>query len=176
MVRVSRTTSLPSDRDERLHMSKAVAMAMAIVAALLIIPACQRKPVMTHSSFVHLPVGGWQRTLPVTFSPQYDDSATNYDITLAIRHANSYAFSNLSLVVDVIAQDSTVNRNSVNLLLADDYGNWTGGGFGALYQHTVPIVAGVSPSQARSVVVWQVMQGCDTLNGIVNMGIIVAPE
>ena len=157
-------------------MNKAVAMALAVVAALLILPACQRQPVLPHAQFVHLPLSGWQRTLPVTFTPQYDDSTLNYDITLAVRHGSSYAFSNLALVVDVIAADSTVSRSSVDLRLADEYGNWTGGGFGPLYQNKVPIAADLSPSQARSVVVWQTMNGCDTLHNVVDLGIIITPK
>ena len=176
MVNDRRTPNLPSDRDERFHMSKAVAVAVTIVAAMLMMPACQRKPVLSHSRFVHLPALGWQRTLPVTFTPQYDDSTRTYDITLAVRHGNNYDFSDLSLVVDVIAADSTVSRSRVDVTLADEYGNWTGGGFGALYQNSVPVIAGVTPSQARNVVVWQTMEGCDTLLGIVNLGIIVSPE
>lgn len=175
MVSDRRTTSLPSDRHGRFHMSKAVAMAVTIVAALLFLPACQRQPVMRHATFVHLPASGWQQSLPVAFSPQYDDSTRHYGITLAVRHSNGYAFSNLSLVVDVIAADSTVNRSRVEMTLADDYGNWTGGGFGSLYQNTVPVVSGVAPTQARSVVVWQAMEGCDTLACVTDLGIIVTP-
>lgn len=151
-------------------------MALAVVAALLILSACQRQPVLPHAQFVHLPLSGWQRTLPVTFTPQYVDSTVNYDITLAVRHGSSYAFSNLALVVDVIAADSTVTRSSVDLHLADEYGNWTGGGFGPLYQNKVLIAAGLYPSQARSVVVWQTMNGCDTLHHITDLGIITTPN
>lgn len=176
MGSVPKTASLVSNRILRFHMNKAVAVVVTIVAALLFLPACQRQPVLPHARFVHLPQSGWQRTLPVTFAPQYDDSTLNYDITLAVRHGNSYAYSNLSLVVDVIAADSTVDRHSVDMALADEYGNWTGGGFGALYQTTVPVVTGVSPSQARNVVVWQAMADCDTLAGVVNLGIITTPK
>ncbi len=160
----------------RYHMSKAVAMAMTIVAAMLILSACQRKPVMAHSRFVHLPSSGWCSSLPVAFTPHYDDSLGNYDVTLAVRHGVNYAFSNLSLVVDVIAADSTVNRNRVSLPLADDYGNWTGGGFGALYQKKVTLAHEITPDQARHVVVWQAMPQCDTLHGVVDVGLIVTPK
>ena len=150
-------------------------MALVIATAMLVMVACGRKPVLTHATFVHLPVDGWQRTLPLSFSPEYDDSASTYSITLAVRHDNSYRYSNLSMVVDVIAADSTVNRQTVNMTLADQYGNWTGGGFGALYQSTVPVVEAVTPDKVRSIVVWQSMAGCDTLRGVVNVGIITVP-
>ena len=164
-----------SSRMLRYMTAQAVAMTVFVAAAVLIMPSCQRKPVMSHARFEHLPASGWQRTLPLTFTPEYDDSTATYDIKLALRHDNSYRYRNLSLVVDLIAADSTVNRQTVDLTLADEYGNWTGGGFGALYQDQTTIAHGIKPASARSVVVWHAMQGCDTLCGLVNVGIIISP-
>ena len=124
-------------------------MALAIAAVLLVMPSCQRQPVMTHSRFVHLPVEGWQRTMPLSFKPQYDD---------------------------IIAADSAVDRHTVNMTLADDYGNWHGGGFGSLYQATAELATAVRPMQARSVIIWQAMNGCDTLSGLDCVGLIVRPD
>ena len=61
------------------------------------------------------------------------------------------------------------------MVLADQYGNWTGGGFGALYQDKVDLLHGIAPDGARAVVVWQTMQGCDTLTGLVNVGLVTSP-
>ena len=71
-------------------MAQAVAMTIVIAAAMLVMGSCDRKPVMAHSAFTHLPNGGWQRTMPLSFRPEYDDSAARYDVTLAVRHDNSY--------------------------------------------------------------------------------------
>lgn len=150
-------------------------MTLVIAAAMLVMGSCQRKPVMAHARFAHLPTDGWQRTLPLTFRPEYDDSAATYDITLAVRYDNSYRYRNLTMAVDVITADSAVNRRTVDMALADEYGNWTGGGFGTLYQSTVPVVEAVTPDEARSIVVWQSMGECDTLRGLVNLGIITTP-
>lgn len=114
--------------------------------------------------------------MPLSFVPQYDDSTASYDITLAVRHAASYHYRNLSLVVDVIDADSTVNRHNVDMMLADQYGNWSGGGFGTLYQASIPIVASVKPSQARSIIIWQSMNGIDTLRGLESLGLITRPN
>lgn len=146
-----------------------------VVAVVLIMVSCQRKPVMAHSRFMHLPSQGWQRTCPLTFAPEYDDSTATYDLVLAIRHDNSYRYRNLSLAVDIIALDSLVDRKMVNLQMADEYGNWVGGGFGTLYQDTVKLTRVIDPNNAKSVVVWQAMRECDTLTGITDIGLIVKP-
>lgn len=113
--------------------------------------------------------------MPLKFNPVYDDSTARNDIALAVRHDNTYRYRNLSLVIDVIAADSTISRQHVDMVLADQYGNWTGGGFGALYQDKVDLLHGIAPDGARAVVVWQTMQGCDTLTGLVNVGLITSP-
>ena len=152
-----------------------VAMMIHIAAVVLIVTSCQERPVLPHSDFKHLPLHGWQRTLPLTFTPEYDDSTARYELVLAVRHDNAYPYRNLSLVVDVIAADSTLNRRTVDMTVADAYGNWTGGGFGALYQDQIVIARDVAPANAASVIVWQAMEGCDTLQGLADMGIIVYP-
>ena len=113
--------------------------------------------------------------MPLSFAPEYVDSTLTYDLSLAVRHSNSYHYRNLSLVVDVIAADTTVNRKVLDISLADEYGSWSSGGFGALYQAVVPLVSDVAPDDAHRVVVWQAMAGCDTLFEVVDVGIIVTP-
>lgn len=114
--------------------------------------------------------------MPLSFSPVYGDSALTYDLTLAVRHSNSYRYRNLSLVVDVIAADTSVDRKILDISLADEYGNWSSGGFGVLYQATVPLVGDVTPAKANKVVVWQAMADCDTLHGLTDVGIIIRPN
>ena len=175
MGRASKIMPQVSDCLMRIN-GKAVAMTVFVAAAMLIITACTRKPVMAHAQFVNMPSHGWQQDLPLAFTPIYDDSTLTCDVMLTIRHDNSYSYRNLSMAVDIIAADSTVRRQHVNMPLADEYGNWTGGGFGALYQASVFIARDLLPTQASRIVVWQTMADCDTLTGLVNMGLTVFPS
>jgi len=148
---------------------------IAVVAIL--VTGCH-KPMPPQSSFVHLPQHGWQQAMPITFDSLCAgiDSTTLVDLSVAIRHDNTYPYRNLALAIDVIACDSSVTRHMVNMALADPYGNWAGGGFGALYQQVQAIAQGIPSSQVRTVVVWQAMQACDTLTGVTDMGITVTPR
>ena len=152
------------------------AMIVFIASAMLIMTSCTRKPVLAHARFVHLPSTGWQHSFPLTFMPQYDDSTLTYDLKLTIRHNNSYSYRNLALAIDILGADSTAHRQQVNLGLADEYGNWTGGGFGALYQVSATIANDISPKQASQVVIWQIMPGNNTLQGIIDLGLTVSPS
>ena len=176
MARVNPITEETGNHRSRYLTAHAVAMTLAIASAMLILSGCERKPMMAHAQFKHLPKSGWQRVMPLSFCPEYDDSTATYDLTLAVRHDNTYRYRNLSLIVDFIATDSTMSRHPVDIALADEYGNWSGGGFGTLYQDEVAVISGISPDEAHSLVVWQAMEGCDTLLGLVNVGIIVNPQ
>lgn len=154
----------------------AVAMTWFIAAVMFIMSSCQRKPVMAHAGYLHLPLSGWLHTSPLTFVPEYDDSTATYELSLAVRHDNSYAYRNLCLTVDIINADSVLRRKTVDMTLADEYGNWKGGGFGSLYQNVVSLERNVGPADACSVVVWQTMAGCDTLYGVTDVGIFAHPS
>ena len=157
-------------------MMHAVAMTLFVAAAMLIMACCVKKPVMAHAHFKHLPAAGWQPMMPLTFKPVYDDSTARYDIALVVRHDNSYRYRNLPLVADVIGAEGARERKTLDLALADEFGNWTGGGFGALYQNKAVLSQGLKPVDARSVVVWLAMPACDTLCGITDVGIITTPQ
>lgn len=155
-----------------------ISVVMTIVvttAVVFMLAGCNHGPVMSQARFVHLPDAGWLHDAPLTFSPEYPDTMATYSLMLAVRHTNSYPYCNLSLVVDMIAADSAVTRRQVDMKLADEYGNWLGGGFGSLYQETIQLVAEVNPDDARSIVVWQAMQGCDTLAGLTDIGLFAKP-
>ena len=175
MARHSRITSRAIDRIKGCRSANAVAMTLFIAAVMFILPCCQQKPVLAHASLVHIPSSGWHRDLPLTFVPEYDDSTLTYSLVMTVRHDNSYRYRNLSLIVDLIAADTVVTRSKVNMVLADEFGNWTGGGFGSLYQDTVTVADVIDPGDACRVIVWQSMEGCDTLRGLVNLGLITKP-
>ena len=120
---------------------------------------------------------GWNSQMPLVFTPAYGDSDKCYDITLVVRHTNQYAYANLSLTVDLLADTALApRRRNVVFSLADSAGNWQGAGFGALYQVKTTIARQVSPRDTRRVAVWQTMADVATVRQIADVGIIVTPS
>lgn len=130
----------------------------------------------SYSEFRTFDNEGWFAAMPVKFSPQMPDSVIrNVNVELAVRHNSSYAYRNLVLVVDMIDKDHRCVRKNVSIDLADEYGSWKGNGFGRLYQVKVDVAQNVSSSSVHSIVVWQAMKGCDKIENIENLGVIVSP-
>lgn len=154
-------------------LSRPVSEVLTLVVVALLLWGCDPSQA-TRGQYVHLPADGWDRSMPVTFEPEYGDSAGAYDIELALRHTMDYGYRNLSLVVDLIGDSARVERYRVNFTLADRYGNWLGTGFGALYQNRVTVARGVSPRCARRLVVWQAMDNCPVLTQVQELGVIVS--
>ena len=145
---------------------------LAWLALLLMCTACAPSAT-TYSHFCDLPSEGWYASTPLYFTPQYDDSVATCVVMVAVRHTAEYEHSNLQLIVDLVGDSTQVTRVPVSFDVADEYGNWMGSGFGSLYQLSRR-VAEVTPSQAKSVVVWHVMP--DSIKNLTNVGIIVTPQ
>lgn len=114
--------------------------------------------------------------MPLKFSPAVVHGEERVcDIEIAVRHTNRYRYSSVNLVVDIVDSAYKVNRRVVTIPVADEYGNWKGSGFGAMYQDKAAVAAGVKLDAVRSIVVWQAMKGCDRITDINNVGIIYSP-
>ena len=152
---------------------------IAIVTILLCALSCLNGCSFGQDSMAHfktLPDDGWNKEMSIKFTPEYADSSLTYDIALAVRHNNDYQYSNLSLAVDLIGSVKNVNRSNIDFELSDGYGNWKGSGFGAIYQSSIVIAQGVTPSQVCSIVVWQAMNNCDVVKNVIDIGVIVTPS
>lgn len=147
----------------------------AILTLMVCLGACAPKH-SSYSTFKTIPAEGWNKTLVLEFTPAFADSAKLYDVSLAIRHTNNYEFSNLNLVVDIIGNNGNITRKTVDFKVADNYGNWLGSGFGALYQCSNVIATGVSPDQMKSIVVWQAMGSHKVVHNVADVGVTVSPS
>lgn len=147
---------------------------IAWVVMALLVCACAPEQ-RSYGEFRPLPAGeGWRRNMPLVFEPQFADSDATYDVTVGIRHTNDYAYRNVSLLVDLMDSAASVrHRKMVNLQVADEYGNWLGTGFGALFQCQTTVATAVSPSEAHRVVVWQVMDDTAAVNNVTDVGILI---
>ncbi|MBR1803361.1 MAG: gliding motility lipoprotein GldH [Muribaculaceae bacterium] len=147
---------------------------LLLLMAVALFGACAPEE-RSYGEFRSLPaVEGWSHTMPLVFEPQYADSTATYDVTVGIRHTNAYAYRNVSLMVDLMDSTATVKqRKMINLQLADEYGNWLGTGFGALFQCKARVATAVKPTDAHRVVVWQVMGDTVLVKNVTEVGILI---
>lgn len=141
---------------------------------LLCLGACSPKH-SSYSEFSDVPAEGWTHNSPLYFTPEFGDSLAKYDIAVAIRHDQAYAFRNLSITADFIGDNYRLTRRIINVELADIYGTWKGSGFGALYQFKQVVLTDVPAHSVHRIVLWQTMSDVDTVHHINDVGIIITP-
>ncbi len=126
-----------------------------------------------HSGFTTIDPVGWIYGDTVRYCPADSDSTfmSSCDLVIVVRNNNDYEYSNLWLRLDYPGQDS-VHTDTLNVILADDFGNWRGKGIGGSYQLCDTVLRGIALDPSREIKLTHIMR-TDTLEGIEQIGIIV---
>lgn len=128
-----------------------------------------------YSRWANIPPEGWVYTdtislLPVDTSLTDNDSLVNGAVKVALRHGNSYRYSNLWLELTYRTDGHRMVRDTLNIRLADVYGRWLGSGFGASYQQSVTVKPAGVIDVTRPMLIRHIMR-VDTLRDIEQVGI-----
>ena len=89
----------------------------------------------------------WDKNKEYFFTCEPEDLPVSYNLSLQIRNNNLYPYRNLWLFYAIESLEGPVLRDTVECLLADDYGKWMGSGI-SIYHLSVPIRSGYTFPQA----------------------------
>lgn len=143
----------------------------AAVTALLLLAACSADGAFD-SDFKAVDSSGWERSRPFVFElPDTLIGSACFDISLCVRHDNSYEYGNLWVIADFVAAGKVVESDTVNIKMCDTYGNWIGSGLGKLFQQSVPLKSGVRAGRYDRVMLWHCMRD-DNVGHLEDIGLI----
>lgn len=151
----------------RLVTAIAIAVLMAAASA-----SCVGPDSRTRSSYVEIDDAGWVYGRRIPLVPDTVDSVAVGTLSVALRHNNSFAYSNLWLEVCYM-NNGVTKCDTLNVALADRYGRWHGQGFGASYQLEVPVARKIVLHKSDTVKVRHIMR-VDTLRGVEQIGVAFA--
>lgn len=120
--------------------------------------------------FHPIDASGWQYGDTLTYRLESPDSMWHGDIAIVVRHSASYPYSNLWLELSYPPTDS-IGADSINIVLADDLGNWYGRGLGLSYQHIDTVIRNISLTAPAELSLRHIMRN-DRLTDIEQIGII----
>ena len=80
----------------------------------------------------------WDKNKEYFFACEIDDQSASYNLSLQIRNNNLYPYQNLWLFCAIETSEGPVLRDTIECLLADDYGKWIGTGI-SIYHLNIPI-------------------------------------
>ncbi len=101
---------------------------------LLLLPvflSCDKQKVF--EQFVQVPGDIWNVDNLIHFDVSIADTGLFHNILLEVRHTARYEFSNLYLFVTTQSPSGSIERDTVELILADDMGNWLGKGAASVF-------------------------------------------
>lgn len=103
-----------------------------------------------------------------------DSVSTGGMLLLSVRHTNGYPYRNLWLELSWPDDKDSIRTDTINVILADVYGNWNGKGMGVSWQHTDTISKNYTLVRRRPMTLRHIMRS-DTLEGIEQIGLIYLP-
>lgn len=80
----------------------------------------------------------WQKDREYYFTYEIEDHTVPYHILLEIRNNNFYPYQNLWLLCAEECPVGPMVRDTIECILADDYGKWKGHGI-SIYHNTIPV-------------------------------------
>lgn len=96
--------------------------------AILFFSACGHDTVLSHSEA--LPAAGWARKTAIPFEFDIQDTARSYRLDFSVRHDQDYPFMNAFFLIYTTFPDQKVTIDTLECILADYRGKWTGQGAG----------------------------------------------
>lgn len=119
-----------------------------------------------------LPADGWNKDSAAVFNYNSTDTSAMYNIIIDIRNDGNYRYQNFWLFVNSVSPDSISFRDTLECVLADNYGKWIGKGGGTLHQLPVSFMHRIKFPQLGTYS-FELKQGMreDYLTGIHDIGL-----
>jgi gliding motility-associated lipoprotein GldH len=124
-----------------------------------------------------LPNEIWNMDSTLVYEFTIVDSLQYYNFYVDVRNTTTYPYQNLYLFFTTQFPDSTVFTDTLNCILCDPYGRWTGKGSGRIKENRFVLKPKVRFPQTGTYIfsTQQAMRDND-LNGIINFGITLQYE
>lgn len=103
---------------------------LALLAGLV---GCSNDAV--YDQYNSMPADGWYVDSAITFDVLITDTSKAYVAETMLRHDEHYPFANIYLFRSIEAPEGGAYTDTVEYILAEPNGKWTGEGFGALKSH-----------------------------------------
>ena len=155
---------------------KPMVWVISALFALSMAVSCRDSASYLYTDFRSIPQSQWRPAQPITFDISCRDSLTQRaQLTVVVRHDNFYPHRDITLWVDVIDTAFRATRHRLNIVLADENGQWRSRGFGSVYEASASLSAPVNPQAIRRVVMWNGIND-SILYGISDVGLSISQQ
>lgn len=134
--------------------------------------SCEREEIL-QSEFQDLPNAEWNADSVISFTYEHEGGLDLLELVLHIRHEPSYPYSNLYLFREIELDKESELTDTVEITMADAYGNWNGQGVGKLRELDLPYKKGYLRIEEAGTYTFNIQHGMreTDLKGIRSMGL-----
>jgi gliding motility-associated lipoprotein GldH len=137
--------------------------------------SCHRSPFYQKND--SMPNETWNIDSTLVYEFTILDSLQYYNFYIDVRNTTSYPYQNLYLFFTTQFPDSTMFTDTLNCILSDAFGRWTGKGTGKLKENRFVLKSKVRfPQTGTYIFTAQQAMREDNLTGITNFGITLLYE
>lgn len=116
-----------------------------------------------YDEVVSLSSDGWTTRDTLRFNVPIMDTVAVYDVLIHVRNEKTYNYSNLWLFIETEAPNGRTMLDTLEIILADDEGNWLGKGIGNVNTLLYPYLTQVR-FRYRGIYTFSVIQGMRDTN------------
>jgi gliding motility-associated lipoprotein GldH len=113
----------------------------------------------------------WHASDTAVFNVDITDTTTLNNISLMVRHSDSYPYNNIFLFVTTMYPDGKVLKDTMEVVLASSSGEWLGSGMGDIFDFKVPVKKNIRfPRSGRYTFVFRQAMRVDPLPLVMDFG------
>ena len=105
--------------------------------AVFLLSSCNNN--IVYSKYQKFTENEWFLKDKAVFDIEITDTITLNNISLMVRHADAYPYSNLFVFVTTTYPDGKILTDTMEVILANEKGKWQGSGAGDIFDFKVPI-------------------------------------
>jgi gliding motility-associated lipoprotein GldH len=106
---------------------------LIIFVFLISLASCDKSVVFEEN--VKMPDNRWEQKNIVELKTEITDSITPHNIYINVRNAGGYQFSNLFIFFTTVIPSGKMERDTIEITLADETGKWLGDGLGDIWDN-----------------------------------------
>ena len=110
---------------------------LSLLCFVVLFSSCGKNVV--YSKYQAFENNEWHAKDKTTFDLEMTDTQSLHDISVMVRHADSYPYSNLYLFLTTRYPDGKVTLDTLECILANQKGEWMGDGAGDIFDITIPL-------------------------------------
>jgi gliding motility-associated lipoprotein GldH len=113
----------------------------------------------------------WRAADKAVFEVEIKDTLSLNNISLMVRHADSYPYNNVFLFVTTKYPDGKVLTDTMEVVLAGNKGEWLGSGLGDIFDFKVPVKKNVRfPRSGKYTFIFEQAMRVDPLPLVMDFG------